>query len=69
MAIWIKCAGGLWVLDLPKLLFFQVNHTKAGAGLGLTICKRLMEAHGGKIWCEGELGRGSTFSFTLHVSA
>jgi len=49
--------------------FFQVNHTKPGAGLGLTICKRLVEAHGGEIWCESELGRGSTFSFTLHVSA
>jgi signal transduction histidine kinase len=53
--------------DLPKLFekFFQADHTKPGIGLGLSICKRLVEAHGGEIWCESEPDRGSTFSFTL----
>ena len=49
--------------------FYRVDPSRArttgGAGLGLTIAKRLVEAHGGEISAESVLGEGSTFSFTL----
>jgi GAF domain-containing protein len=57
--------------DQPKIFeeFRQVGgdyaHKKEGTGLGLTLAKKFVELHGGKIWVESEVGRGSTFSFTL----
>lgn len=45
--------------------FFRGDHTQRGTGLGLTIIKHIVEMHGGKIYVDTTLGRGTTFLFTL----
>ena len=52
----------------PRLFKKFANRSEKGAGLGLFLCKSIVEAHGGKIWAENNRdGRGATFTFTLPI--
>jgi len=65
---------GIPAEDLPNIFerFYRVDKSRAratgGTGLGLTIAKRLVEAHGGKIEAHSEPGKGSRFAFTLPIA-
>ena len=69
----IDTGEGIPAKDMPHIFerFYRVDKSRAratgGSGLGLTIAKRLVEAHGGTIEAHSELGKGSQFSFTLPV--
>ncbi|MHB9098270.1 MAG: DUF4118 domain-containing protein [Syntrophales bacterium] len=47
--------------------FIRGTNTRMGAGIGLSICRAIIEAHGGRIWAENRLGGGAVFRFTLPV--
>lgn len=47
------------------LPFKRLSHTEECAGLGLTICRKIISSYGGKIWCESKPDNGTAFLFTL----
>ncbi|MGI9010225.1 MAG: ATP-binding protein [Nitrososphaeraceae archaeon] len=61
---------GLGIQENVKQKLFSkfTKGTKVGTGLGLFICKNIVESHGGKIWGENNTDKGATFSFTIPTS-
>ncbi|MEI7980161.1 MAG: PAS domain-containing sensor histidine kinase [Bacteroidota bacterium] len=71
----VKDTGtGIAENDIPKLFKIESKYSTSGTsdekgtGLGLILCKEFVEKHGGKLWVESELGKGSTFYFTLFAN-
>jgi signal transduction histidine kinase/CheY-like chemotaxis protein len=69
LLVWVKDSGsGISPEHLPHLFdrFWQAQKTdRRGTGLGLTICKAIIEAHRGRIWAESTIGIGTTMYFSL----
>lgn len=79
IAITSKAVGRYWTISVSDngrgfdqkysnqifSIFRRLDTNKAGSGMGLTLCKRIIERHGGQIWAVSEPGVGTTFYFTI----
>ncbi|MDQ6603203.1 MAG: ATP-binding protein [Chloroflexota bacterium] len=70
MTVWVRDQGpGIAVAEQARIFqrFHRASTGAQGMGLGLYLCQRLVEAHGGRLWVESAPGEGSTFRFTLPI--
>ena len=73
--VWVKDSGAGIAEDEIEEVFQMYRQTQSGqesyhrgTGLGLAICKKIVEAHGGRLWVDSEVGKGSAFYFTLPMN-
>jgi signal transduction histidine kinase len=73
VVVWVRDTGsGIAEADVPHVFdryFHARRANRRGMGLGLSICKSIVEAHGGRIWIDSAVGEGTTVSFTLPTRA
>jgi signal transduction histidine kinase len=58
---------GLDGVDVERMFTLSYTTKDAGTGVGLSVSRSIVEAHGGKLWAERHQGRGATFCFTIPV--
>jgi two-component system sensor kinase FixL len=58
---------GLEGVDVDRMFTLSYTTKDAGTGVGLSVSRSIVEAHGGKLWAEQNAGRGATFCFTVPV--